>query len=79
MTKNIFLAEVTFKNKLAQMVQAYKRTDQWTNKIQRFKVTGNAGRGRPPKSCKVIMRDDLKCQKLPVNMCQDHDGWRKNV
>ena len=51
-----------------------QRTDQWINKIQRFKITGNAGIGRPPKSWKNAITDDLESWKLPDNLRQDHDG-----
>ena len=56
-----------------------QRIDQWINKIQRFKPSGNAGRGRLPKSRKDGITEDLKFWMMPVNVCQDCDGCRRQV
>ena len=49
-----------------------QRSDQWINKIQTFDVTGNAGRGRPSKTWKDVISDDIKSWTIPVASCQDH-------
>ena len=54
-----------------------KRSDQWINKIQTFDVTGNAGRGRPSKTWKDVISDDIKSWTIPVDSCQDRSKWRK--
>ena len=56
-----------------------QRSDQWINKIQTFDVTGNAGRGRPSKTWKDIISDDIKSWTIPVDSCQDCSEWRKNM
>ena len=56
-----------------------QRSDQWINKIQTFEVTGNAGRGRPSKTWKDVISDDIKSWTIPVDSCQDHSKWRKNM
>ena len=56
-----------------------QRSDQWINKIQTFDVTGNAGRGRPSKTWKDVISDDIKSWTIPVDSCQDRSKWRKNM
>ena len=56
-----------------------QRSDQWINEIQTFDVTGNAGRGRPSKTCKDVISDDIKSWMIPVDLCQDRSKWRKNM
>ena len=56
-----------------------QRSDQWINKIQTFDVTGNAGRGRPSKTWKDVISDNIKSWTIPVDSCQDRSKWRKNM
>ena len=58
------LLSVIFDNDFIEVVDS----DQRVNKIQKLKVTGNAARGRPPKSRKVAITD-LKSLKIPADLC----------
>lgn len=62
------LLSVIFDNDFIEVVDS----DQRVNKIQKLKVTGNAARGRPPKSRKVAITD-LKSLKIPADLCLNWD------
>ena len=55
------------------------RSSGWINRISNLKVSGKAGKGRPPKSWSEVVKEDLKKWNIPVDIVEDRIPWRSSL
>ena len=54
-----------------------QRSNGWIRKCSTLEVDGNRGRGRPSKTWKGTVADDLKRWKIDANNVYDRNAWKK--
>ena len=56
-----------------------ERSDTWIKRCTAILVEGDAGRGRPRKTWRETIEDDLRSWRLTSDMVYDRDDWRRKV
>ena len=55
------------------------RSESWTNKCQQIGIEGSKCKGRPRKSWKETIREDLSAWNLTMDMADDRSLWRERL
>ena len=53
--------------------------ENWVNKYRSLMIHGAAGKGKPRKSWKQVVQNDLQSLSLCKAFAQDRDGWRDAI
>ena len=55
------------------------RSTSWTKRCQTIQVEGNRPRGRPRKSWKETITEDLRAWNLTIDMAENRSAWREKL
>ena len=56
-----------------------KDEGDWVSACRYMVVPGNAGKGRPRKRWRDVLKDDLKKGRLDRSLAKDRDRWRARI
>ena len=74
------VADVVRKNRLGWFGDLERKDDRdWVSACRNMAVPGNAGKGRPRKRCRDVLKDDLKKGRLDKSLAKDRHRWRAQI